>query len=78
MQLILLFTWIDYSGNKYGDYEFPAWANALGWAITFSSVILIPVVAVVKVYQETGTFSAVSSCSLSLSGLRVLCSGCGS
>jgi len=58
VQLILLFTWIDYSGNKYGDYEFPAWANALGWAITFSSVILIPVVAVVKVYQETGTFSA--------------------
>jgi len=55
---ILIFTWIDYDGNSYGEYEFPAWANALGWVITFSSVIMIPIVATIKIYNEEGTFTA--------------------
>jgi len=55
--LILVITWIDYDGNSYGEYDFPAWANALGWLITFSSVILIPIVATIKIYNEEGTFS---------------------
>ena len=54
LQSILLFTAIDYSGNKYADYHYPDWANFLGWLITFSSVVLIPVVAVVKVAREEG------------------------
>jgi len=56
-QLILVTTWINYDGNSYGEYDFPAWANALGWLITFSSVILIPIVATIKIYNEEGTFS---------------------
>jgi len=55
---ILVFTWADYDGNSYGEYDFPAWANALGWIITFSSVIFIPIVATIKIYNEEGTFTA--------------------
>merc|ERR1712106_1209105 len=55
--LILVITWVDYDGNTCGEYEFPAWANAVGWMITFSSVILIPIVAVIKIYNEEGTLS---------------------
>jgi len=52
---ILVFTAVDYSGNKYADYHYPTWANVCGWLITFSSVTLIPVVAIVKICQEQGT-----------------------
>jgi len=51
---ILICTWRDYSGNTYGIYDYPNWANFAGWAITFSSVICIPIVAIYKVCQEEG------------------------
>jgi len=53
--LILIFTAVDYSGNTYGEYDYPSWANSVGWLITFSSVICIPVVALVKILQEEGS-----------------------
>ena len=58
--MILIFTWKDYSGNTYGEYDYPSWANYVGWVITFSSVICIPIVAVFKVFQEEGPIFAVS------------------
>jgi len=53
--MILVFTTLDYSGNKYGEYEYPSWANAIGWVITFISVSCIPVVALIKIFQEEGS-----------------------
>uniref|UniRef100_A0A0P4VUH0 Transporter n=1 Tax=Scylla olivacea TaxID=85551 RepID=A0A0P4VUH0_SCYOL len=54
--LILIFTWLDFTPARYGDYEFPFWANAIGWALSFSSVFLIPAVAVFKILREKGSF----------------------
>ena len=59
LQSILLFTALDYSGNTYSDYEYPTWANIGGWMITFSSVILIPIVAIKKICQEEGSLKEV-------------------
>lgn len=55
-QTILAFTWIDFTPAKYGDYVFPFWANAIGWALSFSSVSLIPIVAIYKIIREKGSF----------------------
>ena len=52
-----MFTALDYSGNEYGGYQYPDWANFLGWLITFSSVSLIPLVALVKVAREEGSLA---------------------
>lgn len=52
---ILVFTWLDLKPARYGDYEFPYWANAIGWVLSFSSVSLIPIVAIVKILQEKGS-----------------------
>merc|ERR1711971_1433384 len=52
---ILLFTALDYDGNSYSDYTYPTWTNVGGWLITFSSVILIPIVAIKKICQEEGS-----------------------
>ena len=58
-QSILLFTALDYDGNSYSDYTYPTWANVAGWMITFSSVILIPIVAIKKICQEEGSLKQV-------------------
>ena len=64
LQSILLFTALDYDGNSYSDYTYPTWANVGGWLITFSSVILIPIVAIKKICQEEGSFKQVREMSL--------------
>lgn len=52
---ILVFTWIDFTPAKYDTYEFPPWANAVGWLLSFSSVSCIPIVAIYKILREDGT-----------------------
>ena len=37
-------TAIGYKGNSYDDYTYPSWANALGWLLTMSSVLMVPLV----------------------------------
>ena len=71
LQSILLFTALDYDGNSYSDYTYPTWANVGGWMITFSSVILIPIVAIKKICQEEGSFKQVRE--MSLINLFLIC-----
>jgi len=56
--LILNFTIKDYQGNKYDDYHYPDWANTVGWCITFSSVICIPIVGLFKIARAEGSLWA--------------------
>ncbi|CAH1796728.1 unnamed protein product [Owenia fusiformis] len=46
---ILIFTWIDFKQTNYADYWFPPWADVMGWMLAFTSVIPIPLVAIIKV-----------------------------
>ena len=46
--MILVTTAIGYKGNWYDDYIFPSWANALGWVLTMSSVLMVPLVILCK------------------------------
>ena len=52
-----MFTGLNYDGNKYRDYRFPGWANLLGWLLTFSSVAVVPAVAIRKILQEEGSLA---------------------
>jgi solute carrier family 6 amino acid transporter-like protein 5/7/9/14 len=56
--LILNFTIKDYQGNKYDDYHYPDWANTVGWCITFSSVVCIPIVGLFKIARAEGSLWA--------------------
>ncbi len=49
--IILLFAWIDYSPARLGDYEFPPWADGLGWMMSFASVIWILIIAIYKLVR---------------------------
>uniref|UniRef100_A0A6A7FYT7 Transporter n=3 Tax=Hirondellea gigas TaxID=1518452 RepID=A0A6A7FYT7_9CRUS len=54
---ILVCTFLFYEPPSYGDYQFPQWAHTVGWVLSFSSVSLIPIVAIVKICRETGPFT---------------------
>lgn len=41
-------------------YVYPDWAYALGWTMTLSSVLMVPLWAVGQMFVTTGTFKQVS------------------
>jgi len=49
---VLIFTWVDYSPARYGSYIYPAWADGLGWLMSLSVVVWIPVYAVFAVWKQ--------------------------
>ena len=49
LQAIMIFTWVDYTPSKYGDYPFPMWADIMGWLMTMTSVSAIPLVMLYKI-----------------------------
>lgn len=42
-QGVLIFKFSDWSGASYGNYEFPLFADLLGWAVGLSTIMLFPV-----------------------------------
>ncbi|GBP30440.1 Sodium- and chloride-dependent GABA transporter ine [Eumeta japonica] len=55
---LLLGLWVaslvDYMPPSYRDYQYPAWAQALGWTIASLSLLCIPAYAVVVIIQSPG------------------------
>jgi len=52
---IFLFTLLKYESPKYGDtYQYPPWAEVMGWMMALSSMIVIPVYALFKTLCAPG------------------------
>ncbi|XP_055342302.1 sodium-dependent serotonin transporter-like [Paramacrobiotus metropolitanus] len=51
---VFLMTLFHYSPLTLGNYEFPAWSIALGWALTFSSILCISGYIVVALLTGNG------------------------
>ena len=49
--VIWVFTLVEYSPPKYAEYSYPAWVQALGWALTSLSLAALPLVAVRALYR---------------------------
>ncbi|XP_023719185.1 sodium- and chloride-dependent glycine transporter 1 [Cryptotermes secundus] len=45
---ILFFNWVEYAPVKYGDYEYPIWADAVGWVIGVFPVCIIIIMGACK------------------------------
>ncbi|KAI8038734.1 sodium-dependent dopamine transporter [Drosophila gunungcola] len=52
---ITVYGLIGYEPLTYGDYVYPRWANALGWCIAGSSVVMIPAIAIFKLLSTPGS-----------------------
>ncbi|XP_077983568.1 sodium- and chloride-dependent glycine transporter 1-like isoform X2 [Glandiceps talaboti] len=57
LAFIMVFSLVSYTPCQLGNYVYPGWADAIGWMIALSSILLIPLYAIyyfVKV--EKGSF----------------------
>lgn len=52
LQVILIFTCVNFSPTKYDTYIFPAWADGLGFILTLTSILAIPAVGLFKLFME--------------------------
>ncbi|XP_076036937.1 sodium- and chloride-dependent glycine transporter 1-like [Oratosquilla oratoria] len=55
---ILIFTFLDYAPSSYGNYEFPFWVDVLGWCISFSCILAVPVRAAWLISTKSGPLKA--------------------
>ncbi|XP_067649900.1 sodium-dependent dopamine transporter-like [Haliotis asinina] len=52
--VICYYSFYSYRPPKYGDYIYPPWATAVGWLISFSSLLPFPIVFIWTVYKTQG------------------------
>jgi hypothetical protein len=52
VQFLLIFDCVDFQRSSYGDYNYPLWADGLGWAMSFFALMWIPIYAIYRLYQE--------------------------
>ncbi|KAL3313674.1 hypothetical protein Ciccas_007723 [Cichlidogyrus casuarinus] len=43
---------IAHQNLTYGAYVYPPWANAVGWVLSLSSVLVVPLVAIIKIIRD--------------------------
>ena len=41
LQFIFVFTFVDYEPSTYGKYQYPGWADAVGWIL--ACVVIAPI-----------------------------------
>ena len=55
-QAVILFSWMDYKPVTLGSYDYPVWADVLGFFMSVTIVISIPAYAVYAIWSEDGSF----------------------
>ncbi|XP_069141841.1 sodium-dependent proline transporter-like [Argopecten irradians] len=67
---LFIFTFVDYAPSEYGDYKYPAWADGLGWAMAFLSVLAIPITMLYKISKEDDEDSIIEKIKLLVTPTR--------
>ena len=57
----MIFGFVKYEPLTYEDYEYPPWANGVGWCIALSSILCMPVMALYKLATTPGTLLQVNA-----------------
>jgi len=58
VQFVLLFSCVEGVHLEYDGYQFPAWAEDIGWLLAAAVIAVIPVWALVTIYQSIGSCQA--------------------
>ncbi|TSL82618.1 Lysophosphatidylcholine acyltransferase 1 [Bagarius yarrelli] len=53
---MVVVSFATFNPPKYGSYSFPTWANMLGWCLSISSMIMVPIYAIYKFCVLPGRF----------------------
>lgn len=57
--VIFIFSLLGYEEMLGGEYEYPEWSTTLGWALTLSSILCIPIYIIYKILITPGNFKQV-------------------
>ena len=57
--VIIIYGLISYEPLKYNDYIYPWWVNVAGFFVASSSVLCIPIAAIILLLKTPGTFTQV-------------------
>nr|XP_039248913.1 sodium-dependent serotonin transporter-like isoform X1 [Styela clava] len=60
LSFMIIMSFIFIPPLEYGSYEFPNWSTGVGWAITVSSVILVPTYAIYRSVKKCYTKRRIS------------------
>lgn len=60
LQIILVFSVIQFKPARYESYEYPTWAQGVGWVIALASIIWIPLAALHTIWVLPGSFTQVN------------------
>ncbi|KAL7887146.1 hypothetical protein AOLI_G00048670 [Acnodon oligacanthus] len=55
---MVVVSFATFNPPKYGSYYFPMWANMVGWCLSISSMIMVPLYAIYKFCSLPGSFCA--------------------
>lgn len=55
-----MFGLIYHQPLQYNDYNYPTWAEWVGWGLALSSILMIPLVAIIQLIKTPGTLREVS------------------
>ncbi|MBN3299939.1 SC6A3 protein, partial [Amia calva] len=53
---MVVVSFATFNPPHYGTYEFPVWANVIGWCVAMSSMAMVPIYAIYKFCILPGTF----------------------
>lgn len=59
LQVILIFSIIQFKPARYENYVFPPWAQGVGWVIAMASIIWIPLGAIHTLWVLPGSLMQV-------------------
>lgn len=54
LTVIFVYSLVDYKPLRYEQYDYPDWADVLGWMLALASMIQIPFWAVVQTMRQKG------------------------
>lgn len=58
-QAIFIYSLVDYKPLRYESYDYPDWADGIGWGLACLSMFQIPFWAIVSICSQKGSLKEV-------------------
>ena len=56
---VVMFGLFYHESLQYEEYRYPSWAEGIGWSLAMSSILMIPLTAIITLCRTEGTLKEV-------------------
>lgn len=60
LQAVIMFGLLYHEPLQYQNYKYPMWAEWIGWSLALSSIMMIPIVAIIQLCHTPGSLKEVN------------------